>query len=157
MTQPLSTLRAPAPPRESSIQLDFLLALFKPFVTKSDAAFLLDDCHVDHVLDLVDEGRLLAVNIAADDRSGRREIRIHRYSVLHRIAAPRKPLQRVPVDQIIPHHRPTILRRELAAWLSCTEQHVSNLNLSGPRDSHDTRHRIYRDSAVNFLTTREIL
>lgn len=139
-----------------STQLDFLLALFRPWITKAEAAFLLDDASEDHVLDLVDEGVLRAVNIAraADTR---REVRIYRYTVEHRILLPRTASHAVPVDAIIPHHRPTILRRELSDWLGCTEQHVSNLNLTGPRDQHDTRHRIYREAVVEFLESREIL
>jgi hypothetical protein len=140
---------------DSTTQLDFLFALFRPLISTADAGFLLDDCSERHVLDLVDEGQLLAINIAVDT-TGRRELRIHRYSVLHRIARPKRPLGRVPADKIIPHFRPTVLRRELADWMSCSEQHISNLNLAGPRDGHDRRHRIYRHAVVDFLTTREI-
>jgi hypothetical protein len=140
---------------ERSTQLDFLLALFRPLLTKSEAAFLLDECSEDHVLNLIDEGQLRAVNIASNIET-RREVRIYRYSVEHRIMAPTLPLHRVPPGTIIPHFRPTILRRELAEWLGCTEQHISNLSLPGPRDGHDTRHRIWRDSVVEFLTNREI-
>lgn len=136
-------------------QLDFFLALFRPLITKAATAFFLDDCHEDHVLDLVAEGKLLAVNIALHTDT-RREIRIYYYSAVHRALRPKLPLQRVPVDSIIPHHRPTILRRELAAWMSCTEQHVSNINLPGPRDGHDSRHRVHRWAFVEWLTTREI-
>lgn len=156
-----STLRASASPREPipdfqrSTQLDFLLALFRPLITTAEAAFLLDDSTPQHVLDLLDEGAVRAINIARDTDT-RREVRIYRYSVEHRIMAPRLPLHAIPVDAIIPHHRPTILRRELADWLGCTEQHVSNLALQGPRDAHDTRHRIHREAVVQFLTTREI-
>lgn len=141
---------------QRSTQLDFLLALFRPWLTKGEAAFLLDDCSEDHVLDLIDEGKLRAVNIAKNEDT-RREVRIYRYTVEHRLLAPRLPIHQVPASAIIPHSRPTILRRELAEWLGCTEQHISNLNLSGPRDGHDTRHRIFRDAAVNFLEAREIL
>ena len=140
---------------QRSTQIDFLLALFRPWITKGEAAFLLDDCSEDHVLDLLDEGKLRAVNIAnAEDT--RREIRIYRYTVEHRMIAPRLPMHQVPASAIIPHCRPTILCRELADWLGCTERHVRNLALAGPRDAHDTRHRIFRDAAVNFLEAREI-
>jgi hypothetical protein len=140
---------------QRSTQLDFLLALFRPWLTKGEAAFLLDDCSEDHVLDLIDEGKLRAINIAADTET-RREIRIYRYSLEHRVMAPRLPMHQVPAEAIIPHHRPTVLCRELAEWLACTERHIRNLALDGPRDSHDTRHRIWRESAVQFLTSREI-
>lgn len=147
---------APAVPDfQRSTQLDFLLALFRPWVTKAEAAFILDDCSEDHVLDLIDEGKLRAINIARDLET-RREVRIFRYSVEHRVLAPKLPLCSIPAESIIPHARPTILRRELADWLNCTEQHISNLALDGPRDNHDTRHRIWREAAVKFLTGREI-
>lgn len=147
---------SPAPDFCRSTQLDFLLALFRPWITTSEAAFLFDDCSEKHVLNLIDEGALRAVNIAraADTR---REVRIYRYTVEHRIIAPKHPIHAIPAESIIPHHRPTILRRELSDWLGCTEQHVSNLNLTGPRDQHDTRHRIYREAVVEFLESREIL
>lgn len=156
---PASTLNAQSSTAPSdftrSTQLDFLLALFRPWVTKAEAAFLLDDCSEDHVLNLIDEGALRAINIAKSTDT-RREVRIFRYSVEHRVLAPKLPLCAIAAESIIPHARPTILRRELADWLNCTEQHISNLNLDGPRDSHDTRHRIWRESAVQWLTSREI-
>lgn len=136
-------------------QLDFLLALFRPLLTPAEVAFVLDDCSERHVLDLIDEGKLRAVNIASDVHT-RRTLRIYRYSVEHAILAPDRPLTIVPPEHILPHQRPTILRREFASLLGCTEQHVSNLNLDGPRDrGSDTRHRIYRHAAIDFLTSRE--
>ena len=147
---------APAADFRRSTQLDFLLALFRPWITKSEAAFLLDDCSEDYILALVDSGTLRAVNIASAEDT-RREVRIYRYTVERRIIAPAHPAGRVPVDAIIPHHRPTILCRELSDWLGCTERHVRNLALAGPRDRHDTRHRIYREAVVEFIESREIL
>lgn len=143
------------PDFQRSTQLDFLLALFRPLLSTAEAAFLLDDATPQHVLDLLDEGKLRACNIAHGTDT-RRVVRIYRYSIEHRIISPRLPLHAIPVDSIIPHHRPTILRRELADWLGCTEQHISNLALAGPRDRHDTRHRIHREAIVEFLTAREI-
>lgn len=149
----------PQPPttrdQERATQLDFLLGLFRPLLTTAEAAFILDECSDQHVRDLVDEGRLLAVNVAASTDT-RPHLRIWRYSVEHRVMVPLLPITRVPVDQIIPHHRPTILRRELAAWIGCTEQHVSNLNLPGPRGAGDARHRIHRSAVVEWLTTRDL-
>lgn len=138
-----------------SEQLDFLLALFRPLLTLGEAAFLLDDCSERHVLDLLDEGKLRGINIASSTET-RREIRIYRYSVEHRVMVPLLPLTTIEPEKIFPHHRPTVLRREAALWLGCTEQHISNLDLDGPRDSADVRHRIHRAALVDFLTKREI-
>jgi hypothetical protein len=140
----------------SIAQLDFLLALFRPWLTTDEAAFLLDDCTDQHVRDLVDSGHLRAVNIASSADS-RRELRIYRYTVEHRIIRPKAPLTIIGPGEILPTQRPTILRREAAKWLGCTEQHISNLALPGPRDRDtDTRHRIHREAFVEFLTLREI-
>jgi hypothetical protein len=136
-------------------QLDFLLALFAPYLRVEQAACLLDDCSPEHVTDLVEEGKLRAIDIASADAT-KRSLRIYRYSVEHLIIRPHSPLTAVPVSHVIPHERPTLLRRELARLIQCTEQHISNLNLPGPRGGHDTRHRIYRDAVVEFLTAREI-
>jgi len=136
-------------------QTDFLLALFRPLLTLGETAFLLDECSERHVLNLLDEGKLRGVNIAKSTET-RREIRIYRYSVEHRIMVPLLPLTSIEPERIFPHSRPTILRREAALWLACTEQHVSQLALAGPRDSSDVRHRIYRDALVAFLTSRDI-
>ena len=116
---------------------------------------MLDEASDQHVRDLLDEGKLRGVNIAASAAT-RREVRVYRYSVEHRIIAPKYPLTLVPVEQMLPIHRPVILRRELASWLSCSESHITNLDLDGPRDHNDSRHRIYREAAVNFLTSREL-
>lgn len=136
-----------------SEQLDFLLALFRPLLTLAEAAFLLDECSERHALDLLDEGKLRGVNIATSTDT-RREIRIYRYSVEHRVMVPLLPLTPVSPEHIFPHHRPTVLRREAAQWLHCTEQHISNLALAGPRI--DARHIIHRAALVEFLTRREI-
>jgi hypothetical protein len=152
---PEADLSRRSPLEAKADQLDFLLALFRPFLTKADAAFLLDDCAEEKILALIDEGKLRAINIATDTDT-RRELRIYRYTVEHRLLSPTTAWGTISPELIIPHHRPTVLCRELADWLSCTERHVRNLNLSGPRDSHDTRHRIWRESAVEFLTAREL-
>jgi len=68
----------------------------------------------------------------------------------------RHPLTEIAVEQILTHHRPTVLRRELADWLACTEQHISNLALEGPRDRSDVRHIIYRDAVITFLKSRTL-
>lgn len=136
-------------------QLDFLFALFRPLLTLGEAAFLLDDASERHVLDLLDEGRVRGVNIATVEDT-RRTLRIYRWSVEHIIFCPAAPLTSIDVDQLLPHHRPTILRRELASWLACTEQHISNLDLDGPRTADDTRHRIHRAAILNFLRNREV-
>jgi hypothetical protein len=145
----------PSTATDRSKQMDFMLALFRPWLRTEEAGFLLDDASEWHVRDLIDEGKLLAINIAVGTDT-RRDLRVYRYSVEHRIMAPHRELTIVSPEEIIPHHRPTVLRRELASWLACSEAHVGNLQLDGPRDGSDTRHRIYRASAVSFLTERLI-
>lgn len=146
-----------APPRESpflrATQLDFLLALFRPFLTKQEAAFLLDDCHEDYIVALLDLGKLRAINIASEADGPRRELRIYRYTVEHLILAPKLPLGTINADAFVPHHRPTLLLREAASILACTERHIRNLNLDGPDAG---RVRIHRQAFTAFLTTREI-
>jgi|GEM_PF-4227308 len=138
-----------------SSQLDFLLALFTPLITVEQACFLLDDCDWHKIDQLLDSGRIRGVDI----RSGQAEkrcIRIYRYTVEHLILRPSVPIFHIGINQMMPHERPTILRRELARMINATEQHISNLNLPGPRGRHDTRHRIYRDAVCEFLNEREI-
>jgi hypothetical protein len=140
----------------ASEQLDFLLALFRPLLSVEEAAFILDDASPDHVRDLVEEGRLRAVDIASTEDRSRRCLRVYRYSAEHLVMRPRLKLTLVPVSTILPHERPTFLRRELSNLLGCTEQHVSNLSLPGPRHAGDARHRIYREAVIGFLTEREV-
>jgi hypothetical protein len=136
-------------------QLDFLASLFSPLITTEQAAFILDDCSPRHVLDLVDEGKLRAISIASGD-ADRRELRIFSYSVHWLVREPVKPFPAVELDRIIPHSRPTLLRSELARLLSCSERHVSNLNLDGPRGQHDKRHRVYREAVLAWLAAAEV-
>jgi hypothetical protein len=139
------------------LQLTFYSALWRPLITTDEAAWMLDECSERHVLDLLDEGKLRGVNIAASGET-RRLLRIWRYSVTHRLMPKlaKHPLPEVSAEEVITHQRATVLRRELAYWLSCTEQHVSNLGLPGPRDRSETRHLIHRTAVVDFLTTRTL-
>lgn len=139
-----------------SAQLDFFNAFWRPLLRTDEAAWMLDECSERHVLDLLDEGKLRGVNIAAEPT--RRLVRVWRWSVQHRLMPKiaSAPLSDIGVEQIITHHRPTVLRRELAAWLACSEQHISNLNLPGPRDRSDTRHIIHRDAVLTFLNSRTL-
>ena len=145
----------PSTATERSKQMDFILALFRPWLRTEEAGFLLDDASDQHIRDLIDEGKLLGINIASAQET-RLEVRVYRYSVEHRIMAPLRSLTIISPEEIIPHHRPTILRRELASWLACSEAHIGNLQLDGPRDGNDSRHRIHRSAAVAFLTERLI-
>jgi len=139
----------------STVQLDFLSGLFSPLMRVEQAAFMLDDCGWDKVAELLDEGKLRGINVAGPGAE-KRSLRIYLYSVQQLVMRPKWPLVYLPVAQFLPHERPTILRRELARMLTVTEQHVSNLNLSGPRGDHDTRHRIWREAVIEFLTAREV-
>lgn len=150
------------------VQLDFLLAFFGPLLKLPDAAELLA-CSQDHVANMVDDGSLRAVNIAAGDRT-RREIRIYRYTVdfwtyrrAGHPAAARKP-SAVDPAHILPHARPHLLKREVAKVLDCTEAHVANLaaagHLAGPSLNLGSLARLPRyeaDSLLRFVSIREIL
>jgi hypothetical protein len=146
-------------------QLDFFSTLFLTLLTKEEAACYLDDCSTRHVLDLIDEGKLRGVDIAstwqprtkAGELQHHREVRVYRYSAEWLVKHPTTTLPRVTFDEIVKFHlRETLLRREVAHLLNCTEQHVSNLALPGPRHQGDARHRVYRAELISFLTRREI-
>lgn len=131
--------------------------LFRPLVTIEQAAWMLDEASPRHIEHLIDEGKLRGLNIATREDS-RRTLRVWRYSIECRLLPNMfgQPLPEIPAEQVIAHHRPTVMRRELAYWLNCTEQHVSNLNLKGPRDRSDARHIIFREAALDFLTSRTL-
>lgn len=139
------------------VQLDFYRDLFRPLVTTEQAAWMLDEATPRHIENLLDEGKLRGLNIATQQDT-RRTLRIWRYSVECRLMPKLtgKPIPELSPEHVITHQRATVLRRELAYWLGCSEQHVSNLALPGPRDRHDTRHLIDRGAVINFLTTRTI-
>jgi hypothetical protein len=145
----------------SNEQLDFWHALFRPLVTTAEAAVLCGGCTDRHVLDLLDEGLLRGVNIALSADT-RRDLRIYRYSAHHYLIDNESPLPQIDVATTLPHSRPTILRHELADWLSCSGQHISNLGkervITGPgrANGREARNLFHRASVIDWLTTREI-
>lgn len=137
--------------------LDLLLAGFNPLLKVADACFLLDDCSPDHVVRLIDCGKLRAVDIRTPQAS-QRAIRIYRYTVEHLKLRPDLPLCWIDPEEIFIHSRDTWLRREVQALLSCSDDHVRNLALPGPRYSggRNGMHRVNATALAEFLREREI-
>jgi hypothetical protein len=143
----------------SSEQLDFFL--LRVLLELPEAGVMLGDVTTDHVVGLVEAGKLRAVDIASrrSDSPKERCLRIYRYSVEHLLLWPKQPFTIIPVAQMMPHGRPQLLRRELAWLMSCTDRHVANLDL--PRSgnislaSFDRLPRYPREGVVKFLTDRE--
>ena len=133
-------------------ELDFLLGVYRPLLTAQEATIFLGDCDPERIAALVDEGKLLAVNIGTG--SVERCLRIWRYSAEHLGFFSDRPFRRLNIHALMPHTRPTFWRREVAQMLGCTEQHVTNLDLKGP--SISTRAIYFRESVIEFITSREI-
>ena len=143
------------------MQLDFLLALFRPLLEPQEAAWLMGECSDDRIRGLIDEGILRAVDIASRraDQPKQRCLRIYRYTVEHLLIAPKAPVALVPVEQILLHSRPLFLKSEVARTLACTERHVANLDLPSPPVSQMSLTRLpryTREGLIQFLTAREI-
>lgn len=156
------TLAAPMPVVE---QADFWSLFFPPMLKPEQAAEFLDDVHRRLVLDLCEEGKLRAINIASRDDT-RREVRIYRYSAQWLAEATRrkcKAPKHPPVETLLPHSRPNLTLREVAQFLACDERHVRNLamitggpaSLTGPQIS-ERHNRISRPALIAFLNAREI-
>lgn len=154
----------------SAQQLDFWLSLFRPLLKPEEAAFALDDVSVEHVVALTEEGKLRGVDIAnrvdpsePSDEYGRRCIRVYRYSI-EWLMLSRKRQQRHPghpvVETIFQHGRPHFLLKEAAYLLNCTEKHMRNLAIEGPKfgatGSNKSLPRIPRAALKAFLEAREI-
>lgn len=145
------------------LEMDFLLAHAYPLLFCEEAGFLLDvsDTSVENQ---IDSGIIPALNISRDIDT-RRTLRVWRWAVVHRCIAPERPLRTPGAEVALPHSRPLFLMREIADLLRCTSQHVYNLyedgHLQGPdrnagRAVHGRSPRIFRDSVVQFLTSRAI-
>lgn len=157
---------------EAPSQLEFFMALFAPLLRLEEAAWLMDDVSIGHVVALCEEGKLRAVDIAnrsgagldcAEGREDRRCVRVYRYSVewlmLGKVKRQRQP-QHPGVESTFPHYRPTFLIREVSRFLNCSDQHVRNLAIEGPSygatGSFKSLPRIPRAALKAFLESREI-
>ena len=148
----------------ASPQLDFWSLLFDPLVTIEEARFLLDEVSDKHVAHLVEEGRLSAINIALDLSGGKRLLRVYAFSI-HALAMsrtrklPKAPVS-IPVEHLLPHTRPNLLKREVENLLKCSPDHVANLFAGALRQlgTGGSRRlpRIPREALLSFLQAREV-
>lgn len=153
---------APAPQPE----FDYLIGHFRPTLTLEESGSILV-VGPDAVEALVDEGTLLAVDIASPDATQRR-LRIWRYTVVHRAIRPEAPLQPLALADLLTHGRPTWTLSEVGILLRCSDPHVITLwdhddcPLTGPnynagRPGKPAKSRkISRESLIQFLTTTAV-
>jgi hypothetical protein len=130
------------------MSFDHLLMLFRPLLTVPEAMWLLGYRAPQSIVRWVECGGLRAVDISGEKEADRRELRIYRYSIEHLFLAPERPLDRPPVEMILPHRRATFRADEVAQVLNCTPRHVSKLALS--------RGEITRKKLIAFLGAREV-
>lgn len=150
-------------------QLAFFFSEYGPLIKKPAVAAALQ-CSEDHVLTLLDEGRLRAVNIALrtrpydDPETGReitplRELRFYRGSVSTFMDDPSAPLIRVPIEAMLPPIGPDMSRIMAAKTLDCDVTHVARLPLPVARYGalkSNRMPRIDRAGFVEFLIDREV-
>lgn len=147
-------------------QMDFLSWLFRPLLKVDEARYLLADPSADTVIRRLDDGSLRAVDISAlGAESGRRELRIYRYSVewIYTPGTQGKPLPMFSPAEILPHTRDVIRRDDVAKLLNCDPKHVANLPLGKSRlaraasaASADRTPLVARAALVEFLLNREV-
>jgi hypothetical protein len=141
-------------------EFDWLLATNRPLLCVAEAARLLHDCSERHVIDLIDEGRLRAYNLASsvEQEAGRRLVRVLRADAL-RLAlagestAAARPLN-VPIAEWLPVQRPSLHAVEIARWFGVARNTVVSWDLKGPKS--DNRSIFYTTALVTFLQSREI-
>lgn len=87
-----------------------------------------------------------------------RAFRVYRYSLARMLSG--EAVEQLPIADIMPHSRDTLLRRELGALLGCTEEHVKNLSKAGElgptNNCQSQRWRFKRQNVIEFLGRREI-
>lgn len=130
------------------MNFDHLLMLFRPLLTVPEAMWLLGYRTQRAVLRWVEVGSLRALDVAGERERDRRDIRIYRYSLEHLFLAPEQPLERPPVELILPHLRDTFRPDEVAQILNCTPRQVSKLGLP--------ELEISRRKLIAFLDAREV-
>jgi hypothetical protein len=135
------------------LELDFILGSYRPLIRVAEAQVLLHDCSDRHVLDLLDEGVLTGVDLAGRGQT-KRLVRLWRHVVLHVALQPQKPVRTVPVEDLLPTRRETVLRTEVERWFQVSASTVAEWGLKGPRTDH--RAIIYRRALVQFLDERAI-
>lgn len=134
-------------------EFDWLLAHTRPLLRVAETATLLGDCSEQHVHNLLDAGKLRGIDVSGQAEE-RRAVRIWRHTILHLLLKPGVDCAPVHLEDLLPHARPTIWRRELAAWCACAENTVAEWGLRGPRT--DTRSLYDRAEVLRFLREREI-
>ena len=144
-----------ATPAQTYIQLDldFILGVYRPLLRTMEAAVILHDCSDQHVVNLLDEGKLRGYDLRGSAES-KRTLRILRYTAEHMALRPEMALRHIPMADLLPIQRPTFQRGELARWFGVSETTVGEWPLSGPRT--DRRSIYFRDSVIKFLEYREI-
>lgn len=152
-----------------AIQLCFesFAPFFRPFLTVPEVRFLFDDCSESHVVEMIECGRLRALNVALS-LSTRRSLRIFRHSVDRILIPSLRRLRGEPkLEALLPHLRPSFLAREIADLLPCAVEHVRHLVSSDVLTGANVRvcasdrgrrmPRIDRGSLLAFLHSREVL
>ncbi|MDR1304488.1 MAG: hypothetical protein LBK76_04610 [Verrucomicrobiales bacterium] len=136
----------------NQLEFDWLVATYRPLLTVSETQIILHDCSAQHVLNLLDEGRLAGVDIG--NGSVERCVRVWRHAALHAALKPELPLPVIATGEILPHHRPTIFQHELARWCGCAANTVAGWGLAGPRT--DRRNVFFREAVIEFLERQKI-
>jgi hypothetical protein len=147
-------------------QLEFGIVerYFGPLVSVEEATCLFRDLvSRDHVIWMIEEGRLGAINIALNAEGVERHLRVWRWTIdranYPRLEALIKRQGRPVLESLLPHRRPYFLSRELQTFLGCSDQHIANLfsagQLAGDRLGAQRLLRISRPSLLSFLKSRE--
>jgi hypothetical protein len=148
------------------LQFDFMLSLMSPLVNLEHASLLLGGCSDQHVTNLIDEGRLRAVNIAVSLET-RRNLCVWRHSLERFVRAqagiwmPKE--EPVSPAQIFATVRDPVLKSEAAHLLDCSPRHIERLAearliMAGSLSlgSMNRCPRYSRSGLINFLLSREI-
>jgi len=147
----MTSLQPPILPIQQ--EFDFLLGSYRPLLRVEEARLILHDCSDRHVENLLDAGRILGIDISGSGE-GKRCLRLWKHTVIHLALRPEHALATIPLSDLLPHHRPTIYRRELARWCGCAENTVAAWELAGPRT--DNRSVYHREAVIEFFTQREV-
>jgi hypothetical protein len=142
------------------LTFDQLMARFRPLLEMQEAAWCLNVPRIA-VDRLIDSGNLPAFDLGLGKHA--RMLRVCRYAVIHILAGRTEPIQKIPIEDLLPHSRADFLVRELMGLFACTDQHIYNLaardKIKAPRISQSSQRRVprfTRESVIAFLKEREI-
>jgi hypothetical protein len=133
-----------------------LLDQFGPLLEVQEAELILTTSR-ESIRRLIDAGTLLVCDIGLGKKQ--RAIRIFKHSLARLLAGEKgQPPIAVPIEWLLPHHRPHFFIRELATFLRCTDQHIRNLADLGELPklpaAPDGVIRFSRQSVIEFVQWR---